>query len=269
MKSLIYPLLLIFAIGCARRTTEVAPQAIAPPTVTPAPPYLLHLPGIGGHMAIDDALLRGLKEGGITGKLELYDWTGIDRGLPALGHQNRHREQAKIVADRLSDHARQHPTSLITLTCHSAGCGVAIFALEQLPADVKIDKLLMMHSALSPEYDLSKALARVNRAYSFYSKHDPVLDYGTRGFGTVDRVFTQAAGRVSYTCPTGGDETQYRKLSQIPHDKAWIEYGNIGDHIGPMDRTFARTVLAPLLRTGYLIGGSPGTMNPTTPQKPG
>src|SRR5690242_1423818 len=43
-------------------------------------PYLLHLPGIGGHLPLDDHLILGLREGGIDGWLEIYDWTGTDRG---------------------------------------------------------------------------------------------------------------------------------------------------------------------------------------------
>ena len=247
LKFLLSILFCLFLTGCSTQSTTGAKSIVA------EPPYLLHLPGIGGHMGIDDALLRGLREGGISGTIDLYDWTDIDRGLPALGNQSRHREQASIVARRLSDYARQHPGSSITVTCHSAGCGIAAFALEQLPNDVKIDKLLMMQSALSPKYDLSNALRHVNTAaYSFYSEYDPVLDYGTRGFGTVDRVFTAAAGRVSYTCPTGGDPRQYQKLAQFSYDDSWLKLGNVGDHIGPMNRRFARDILAPLLLTGNL-----------------
>jgi hypothetical protein len=249
--------MLLFSSGCASLATvqtNAAPEA----------PYLLHLPGIGGHMGIDDALLNGLKEGGISGTIALYDWTDIDRGLPALGNQTRHREQAQIVAKRLTDYARTHPGSPITITCHSAGCGIAVFALEQLPDDVRIEQLLMMQSALSPEYDLSKALRHVRKSvYSFYSPYDPVLDWGTRGFGTVDRVFTQAAGRVGYQRSASGDETQYLKLIQFPYDSAWLKLGNVGDHIGPMNRRFAREILAPLLLTGHLPDMTRKSLAPT------
>ena len=39
---------------------------------------------------------------------------------------------------------------------------------------------------------------------------------------------------------------------QVPYDSAWMKLGNIGDHIGPMARPFAREVIAPLLLTGKL-----------------
>lgn len=223
------------------------------PATQPSEVYLLHLPGIGGRMPIDDHLLRGLRAGGIRGNIELYDWTGIDRGLPALGNTARHQAQAQIVADRITAQYRAHPETPIILTGHSAGCGIAIWALEKLPEDVQIQTLVMMQSALSSTYDLSAALKRIrSNAYSFHSPYDPVLDWGTRGLGTVDRLFTQAAGLVSYTCPTGADLQQYQKLRQFGYQNAWLKLGNVGDHIGPMSVPFARFITAPLLLTGNL-----------------
>src|SRR5215210_2278940 len=58
----------------------VCNSASAAPTTQP---YLLHLPGIGGHLRIDDNLIAGLRDGGTDGWLRIYDWTGPDRGLIA------------------------------------------------------------------------------------------------------------------------------------------------------------------------------------------
>ena len=65
--------------------------------------------------------------------------------------------------------------------------GIAAWALEKLPDDIVIDNWVQMQSALSPDYDLSKALAHVRHAYSFYSDLDAiVLGTGTRTVGTID-----------------------------------------------------------------------------------
>ena len=64
--------------------------SLAAPTTQP---YLLHLPGIGGHLPIDDHLLLGLREGGVDGWLEMHDWTGTDRGLIVLMQNKRHGEE--------------------------------------------------------------------------------------------------------------------------------------------------------------------------------
>jgi len=216
-------------------------------------PWLLHLPGIGGRMAIDDRLVRGLHDGGVPGWLEIYDWTGTDRGLIALMQEKRHDEQSTHVATMIAEKAQAHPGLHITLTSHSAGCGIAVWALEKLPDDVVIDELLMMQSALSPEYDLSKALRHVKRAYALNSELDAiVLGRGTSTAGTVDGVRTDAAGRFGYKMPEGADAKQYEKLTQFQYQDGWMRFDDIGDHIGPMTYRFARFMTAELLKTGKL-----------------
>jgi hypothetical protein len=125
-----------------------------------------------------------------------------------------------------------------------------VWALEQLPADIKIDRLLMLSSALSPTYDLSRALAHVRyAAYSFHSEYDTlVLKYGTMALGTIDRELVPAAGYAGFVEPESADHRQYEKLRQIPYDAAWMRLGNAGDHIGATAPAFAEQILAPLLR---------------------
>src|SRR5262245_3578508 len=82
-------------------------------------PYLLHLPGIGGHLAIDDNLVAGLKQGGVEGWLQIYDWTGTDRGLIALLQDKRHEQQSTGVAEFITKRCREYPGVRITITSHS------------------------------------------------------------------------------------------------------------------------------------------------------
>jgi len=235
-------------IGCARNPDRARAAAPVENLGPPPRPYLLHLPGIGGKRSIDRTLVRGLEEGGVNAEVEIYDWTGEDPGLSALYAAQRNREQATIVARKITGLYREDPRRTIYLTGHSGGTGIAVWALEQLPDDVRIESLLLLASALSPQYDLSKALRHVRgKAYTLSSEFDPVLGFGTRMFGTIDGVRTDAAGRVGFKQPEGADEAQYAKLVEIPYDRAWIPLRHIGDHIGPMMRPFAREVLAPLV----------------------
>jgi pimeloyl-ACP methyl ester carboxylesterase len=154
------------------------------------------------------------------------------------------------VADALTKRYRENPSRRIVITSHSGGTGIAVWALEKLPDDVKVDTVVMLASALSPDYDLTRALRHVRgRMYAFNSLTDTlVLGVGTRTFGTVDGVKCDAAGRCGFSLPDGADETQYKKLVQVPYNAAWMALGNIGDHIGPMSNPFARDVLAPVVR---------------------
>jgi pimeloyl-ACP methyl ester carboxylesterase len=228
--------------------------ATAPATQTQQQIFLLHLPGIGGLMRIDKLLTGGLKSGGLgTADLVVYDWTSGNPGLAALGAVERNKQEAKKVAQMIEDRVRARPDLRIVMTGHSGGSGLAVWALEDLPDDVQIDTLVMLAPALSPNYDLSRALRHVkNKAYAFNSEYDPVLGPGTRAFGTIDRIMTNAAGRVGFEKPAGADDEQYAKLVQIPYDRGFMLFGNIGDHIGPMMPRFAAKVIAPLILTGEL-----------------
>jgi hypothetical protein len=113
---------------------------------------------------------------------------------------------------------------------------------------------MLLSPALSPNYDLSKALRHVRgKMYVVYSPYDiAVLGIGTSMFGTIDGVKTDASGKVGFAKPDSADEKQYKKLVQVPYDAHWVKLGNIGDHIGGLSRPFAKAVLAPLLERGEL-----------------
>ena len=242
-------LLACVGAGCFTERPKVTHASIDPP-----PAYHIHLPGIGGYRSIDRFMLRGLREGGFDAQIEPYDWTEEDPGLGALLATQRHKTESKRVAQLILKHVREHPDSRLTVSAHSGGAGIIVWALEQLPDDAKIDTLVLLAPALSPRYDLTKALRHVRgHVYAFYSPYDiAVLGIGTSMLGTIDGVKTDAAGKVGFAKPTSADDRQYAKLVQIPYDAAWVRLGNIGDHIGALTRPFGKAVLAPLLLTGQL-----------------
>jgi hypothetical protein len=218
------------------------------PTEKPKP-WLLHLPGIAGDTRIDRRLLQGIRDAGFAGEIEIYDWTGDHPGLVALRARQYNDAEAQKIADKITDHYRADPKTPILITSHSGGTGLCVWALEKLPPDVKVERVMLLASALSPDYDLSKALSHVRgKAYAFSSPNDGiVLGAGTSVFGTIDGKQCQAAGLCGFACPKNADEEQYAKLVPMPYDSAWIKLGNIGDHIGVTSRAFAETVIAPIL----------------------
>jgi pimeloyl-ACP methyl ester carboxylesterase len=211
--------------------------------------YLLHLPGIAGYHWVDKQMIAGLREGGYAGRIAVHDWTGDNAGLGALINREQHDREATRVATALEKRFRENPGRRIILTAHSGGTGIAVWALEKLPDDVQVDTVILLASALSPDYDLTAALKHVRGTmYALTSATDSiVLGVGTKTFGTIDGVKCEAAGKVGFTTPDGADEQEYAKLHQMPYQAEWLQLGNLGDHIGPLGRLFTRTVLTPIV----------------------
>lgn len=232
--------------------------------------YLIQLPGIAGELSVDHELIAGLRDGGFDGPTEIINWPGDHAGLAALLNRKRNDEQAELVAARivqiLHDDSRAH----VVLTSHSGGTGIAVWALEKLPSNVKIESLFLLSSALSPDYDLTQALRHVRRhAYAFNSEHDTiVLSAGTGMFGTIDGVKCDGAGRNGFNKPSNASELQYAKLVQRPYETSWMSYGNNGDHLGTLSRRFSQHVLAPLVQSEFDPSLAPApTTQPSAPAR--
>ena len=219
-------------------------------------PVLIHLSGIQGETPIDRIFADRVGGGELDAYVEQYRWTADDRRyIGALQAVQQNRAEAQKLADHLTQLRRFDPERRIILTTHSGGCGFAVFALELLPAEVKIDTLVMLAPAVSPEYDLSPALAHVkNSAYVFYSQFDMmVLGAGTQAFGTMDGRRESSAGYLGFAVPRSADPQQYTKLVAIPYQTSWARYANFGDHVGPLMPGFGEHVVRPLLDTGMLV----------------
>lgn len=211
-------------------------------------PWILHIPGIGGESPIDATMIAGLRDAGFKGDIEVLPWVKKP-GLPALLAYEQNRQEAAKAAEQITRQFRAAPDAPIVLTSHSAGGAIAVWALEDLPEDVVVESVLLLLPALSPTYDLTRALSHVRgRAYVFSSPHDfMVLGAGTKVFGTMDGKRVRSAGMVGFDRPPGADEKQYQKIELHPYDPAWMKLANIGDHIGVMSRPFSSKVLAPLV----------------------
>jgi pimeloyl-ACP methyl ester carboxylesterase len=226
-----------------------ADQPPPPPRPAPLPPLLIHLPGIAGHMWVDDTFAQGMKDAGFPGDLEIHDWTHGDRGLGALVGFEKNQQQAQAIADMLAERFQLDPESPLFISGHSGGGAIAVWALEKLPPGLRVRDAVLLSPALSPQYDLTAALRHVSgHIHVFYSSGDNVvLGLGTSLFGNMDRFKGDAAGMVGFVRPQAGDAAEYAKLVGHPYKSEWAWLGNGGTHIGPMAHSFVQQVVAPLL----------------------
>jgi hypothetical protein len=229
--------------GCATSPRE-------PVTLDPKP-ILIHLPGTAGNNAFERTFLSSLRTGGFDAQYTTFEWTRGQFMITTLKAYDANRSAGRKLADEIVAIRRAEPDRPVFLSCDSGGAGPLVWGLEALPDDVHVEAALLIAPALSPDYDLSRALAHVNKKMlAFTSPGDRfVLGWGTRTYGTIDGKRTNAAGYVGFTTPTcPALPDQYAKLEQVKYQRAWFgKFGHAGDHTGAMGSRFASGYLAPML----------------------
>jgi len=228
--------------------------AIADPQTRPTEPaldphlYILHVVGVGGHLACDTRVARNLQNT-LHANVQIFDWTENDPGLHALRATTRNHQEALKVRDLILARKKADPAGNITITAHSAGTAIAAWALGALPDHVTVDNVIFLAPALSATYDLSPALKHLHgKLYCFSSEGDALLlSTGTKLLGTIDGVQADAAGYRGFIQPATADAAQYKKLVPMPYRIEWSRYGDWGDHIGTTWSPFVIHVLCPLI----------------------
>ncbi len=198
---------------------------------------------------------RGLRQAGYRGSIEVFGWQSVVGGtLRDLMDRTRNEREARRLARRIKAYLREYPGRRVDLIALSAGTGIATWALEALPARCRVGTVVYLGSAMSRDYDLSAALARVDgHLYCFYSARDPLLLYGLPITGAVDREsrLAGAAGLYGFSLPPEADEDTRRvyaeKLRARPYRSEYAEYGYYGLHADSTAPGFIAHVVYPLL----------------------
>jgi len=235
--------------GCSSPAhIEPVPSGSTQPLIQPI--YHVHLPGIGGANFVHEWWLaevrRALPQ---PAESEIFDWICGDPFIHALQAYDRNHREAQRLAALITERHRNEPHTRLIVTAESGGCAPAVWMLEALPDDVRIDTLVLISPALSEGYDLSNALKHVRGpAYVFTSHNDDfILGWGTRTFGTSDGLHLDAAGRDGFLEPAGSDPAEYAKLIQLPYRSEWVRYLNFGGHSQAMSPAFGKYVIAPMI----------------------
>ncbi|MHC4562828.1 MAG: hypothetical protein ACYS8X_08670 [Planctomycetota bacterium] len=187
-----------------------------------------------------------------------FDWTVPFAMMVNQTAEGRNRDMAALLAEQIALYQEKHPGASVYLIGHSGGTAVATWAAEVLPAGMKIDGIFLLASSLSPQYDLSPALANTREGIvSFYShRDDALLGAGTTAFGTMDRQFCESAGKVGFRSAYGGFGGG--SLRQVPWTPSMSALGYNGDHFGVCSPAFIREHVAPMMARGRASGRSVG-----------
>ncbi|HEV3166658.1 MAG TPA: alpha/beta hydrolase, partial [Isosphaeraceae bacterium] len=209
--------------------------------------------GVGGLDLCGTALRYVIGSMGLPYTVRVVSWGhGFGRWHADLTNAENRDLRAREIAAAVEGFRDRAPECPVFLVGKSGGTGLVVKALEHLPDDT-VEAVVLLSPALSPRYDLSRALRAVRREMVvFWSPLDVfVLGLGTWVFGTIDRIRSVSAGMVGFRPPDGLDESGrslYAKLRQIRWRPGMATTGYLGGHVGPDSPAFLRKYVVPLLR---------------------
>lgn len=237
----------LFAVACQQPQPPTATQ----PAVSPADRGLVWMfPGIeGGPFALTFAR-NAFRDAGVDAEIRIYDWRRPFQPLANLTEYEENRAKARQVAADLALYHAQHPTAPIDLVGYSGGGGLVVMIAEALPEEVRLRNVLLVQPALSPDYDLTAALRRIDgQLVNFYSPHDWfILGWGTKTFGTMDRKYVDSAGKQGFDAARAApDATLRKKIVQEPWRDEMVLSGHLGNHLSIMLYGWNKKYVAPYL----------------------
>lgn len=210
---------------------------------------ILVLTGIEGRSFLNVGLLAGLIDGGVRSAIEIVDWTTGNKFLFLLHLRgvNRNNRVARELAARIVTYQERFPGRPVWLVGHSGGGGMALMIAAALPENHSVTGIVMLATAVSPQYDLGPALARIDTAiWNYYSPLDLFfLCFGTMLVGTIDGRHCFAAGAVGLHNPSADLAMKQGKLFQIGWTWRCMAQFHIGEHFGCVHRVFVAEEIAP------------------------
>jgi pimeloyl-ACP methyl ester carboxylesterase len=209
--------------------------------------------GVGGTAFLSRSAQWALKRAGVSHQVRDFRWThGTGRILRDLQDIRHLLAKADELAVEVLTVQHDDPARPIYLLGHSGGAGLVLAAAERLPAGT-VERIILLSPAVSPGFDLRPALcATRGEIISFHSCLDCFwLDWGTRLFGTIDRVYGPSAGLNGFELPAGlsaEEQAAYRRLVQIGWEPEMIFAGHGGLHASTCMPSFLSRYVAPWLK---------------------
>jgi pimeloyl-ACP methyl ester carboxylesterase len=223
---------------------------------------VLILPGIEGRSFLNLSALNGLIDAEVPYALEVHDWTTGYRLLTLyhLRAWRRNQRVAREIARRIQAYQAEYPGRPVWLVGHSGGGGMALLTAAALPAGSRITGIVLLAAAVSRRFDVSAALAHVERGiWSFHSRWDCFfVGLGTTVFGCFDGRHGPAAGMVGFhrqVTKTSEVSEDFGSLGssaafeQIEHSWTMARQFHIGGHFGCVHRVFIAETVAPLMKS--------------------
>jgi pimeloyl-ACP methyl ester carboxylesterase len=239
---------LALLLACAAATAADAPteRLDCAPAAAPARAAgegrVLILPGVGNtrlHLAgFVAAAERQLPEFDV----EVRTWGQPFLTIHNLRAHERNVATAASLAAEIADWRGSHTDAPFYLVGYSGGGGMATLVTAALPDGVEIDRLVLVAPAISPNYPLtSEVLPHVREyAVNFTSERDLQVGWGTRTFGTIDRIYTASAGAIGFA-------EAHERLLEHHWSSADVPLGHAGNHLAYLSPRWQVAKLLPAL----------------------
>jgi pimeloyl-ACP methyl ester carboxylesterase len=222
-------------------TSAACARSSPVPDAVPVRGRLIVLPGVSntrfhlaGFVERAERLLPGFE-------IEVRPW-----GVPLMRIHNlrayeRNREFAAALAAEIAEWRRADTELTIYVLGYSGGGGIAALTVAALPDDIRIDRLVLVAPAISPGFPVDSLLRHVDEfAVNYASKRDLQVGWGTRTFGTIDRVGTESAGAVGFA----KSDPRLLEWRWSESDEA---VGHGGSHLAYLGRRWQAQDLMPVL----------------------
>lgn len=204
-----------------------------------------YCPGIGNMDLGDEGIRRGLEHAGYRGQVARLSWSYTFN--PAIDQEVRiiARLGGKRLAALIQRYLDEYPGRPVNVVGLSAGTGVAVWAVEALKPEYKVDNVVLLSSSLNCRYDVTTALERVRgRIFNYHSRNDAVLAGPMRVFGSIDGVYLEeAAGAIGLRVPEGCDG----RVVNVGWRPDFQKYGYFGGHFDSTSAEFVGAFIAPEL----------------------
>jgi pimeloyl-ACP methyl ester carboxylesterase len=235
----------------------IAPTAQTPAAAAPSVPtkrgVIFVVDGIGGMDLLCASAQLAFPRKGVPHEVRPFPWShGTGQLFLDLFDRPHLLRKSRELTDEVNAVLAKDPSTPVFLIGRSGGAALVIHTAELLPPN-SLERIVLLSTGLSSGYDLRPALRAVRGPIvSFHSKNDQlVLNWGTRTFGTLDRVRSPAAGLNGFVPPKDLDDegrALYARLVQIPWRARMLYVGHAGNHLGTAMPLFLAAEVAPWLK---------------------
>jgi pimeloyl-ACP methyl ester carboxylesterase len=225
----------------------------------PTPTYwerygkVYYLDGAGNLGFGKNTVPKALKSSGFRGDVENITWTSYTGPLGDQMIRINARYRSEQMTQRIIDYRRRYPDKPIYIIGLSAGTGVGVWAVEQLPEGMRVDSMVLLGSSLSTNYDLTKCLKHVkNKVYVLSSPNDTILKTFIPVTGTIDGSYmVQPAGLAGMYPPDNLSQEELdlykEKVVNVPWHPTFARLDNDGGHTAATRYRFLKYFIIPRL----------------------